>query len=119
MIWLMMGVPVSGGSIPPLAIPQAALEGDLPLGLGWRRSFGLALGLLFFLRGRGLPGIRQEGQRHLLDLRLDLEDADLDLLAGLDDIRHAPHPGWGQLGDVDESLDAGLELDEGAEVHDL
>ena len=67
---------------------------------------------------RGLPGVGQERERDLLDLRLDLEDADLDLLVGLDDVGDAAHPGRRELRDVDQSLDAGLELDERAEVHE-
>ena len=44
--------------------------------------------------------------------------ADLDFLLGLDEVGDATHAGRREFRDVDESLDAGLELDEGAEVHE-
>src|SRR5262249_28661158 len=51
---------------------------------------------------------------------VDGEDLHLDLVAGGDDLAGVVDaPGPGHLGDVDEALDAGFELDEGAVAHDV
>src|ERR1700733_6706467 len=51
---------------------------------------------------------------------VDLEHLNLDLLAGRDDLAGVDVLlGPGHFGDVDEALDAGLELDEGAVVGDV
>ena len=52
-------------------------------------------------------------------LLVDLEDLHPDLVAGRDDLARALDVVLGKLGDVDEALDAGHDLDEGAEGDDL
>src|SRR5437016_13695292 len=73
-----------------------------------------------------LPGIRLgllESERHAAVGRVDVEHLDLDLLAHLEHLGGMRHPlGPRHLGDVAQSLDAPLDLDEGAvvgEAHDL
>src|SRR5205085_3391948 len=75
------------------------------------------------LLGKGFPRVRH----HLLQaeadaplLRVDIEHHDLDLLAGRDDLAGV-HVllGPAHLGDVDQTLDAGLQFDEGAVVGDV
>ena len=52
-------------------------------------------------------------------LLVDLEDPHPGLLTGLDDLARGLDVVLGKLGDVDEALDAGDDLDEGAEGDDL
>jgi hypothetical protein len=58
-------------------------------------------------------------QRQAAALRVDLQDLDLHLVAGLDDLARVLHVLLGELGDVHEALDALEDLDEGAERDDL
>ena len=58
-------------------------------------------------------------QRQPAALGVDLEDADLDVVARLDDLARVLDVVVGQLGDVHEALDAVEDLDEGAEGDDL
>ena len=71
----------------------------------------------------GLPGIAEallEAERDAALLGIDLEHHHLDLLAGRDDLAGMDVLlGPAHLGDVDQALDAGLELDEGAVVGDV
>ena len=70
-----------------------------------------------------LPGIAQallEAERDAALVRIDLEHHHLDLLAGRDDLaRMDVLLGPAHLGDVDQTLDARLELDERAVVGDV
>ena len=67
------------------------------------------LALLDALQGQGEPSA----------IAVDLEDADVDGLALGDDLARVLDVMGGELGDVHEALDAGEDLDEGAEGHDL
>src|SRR5262249_6335108 len=59
-------------------------------------------------------------QRDLLLLLVDVQDLYLDLVADLHQLAGVVDAlGPAHLGDVDEALDAGLELDEGAVAHDV
>ena len=83
------------------------------------------------LGGAGLRGLEGVAERHAaladaLDregdapaLLVDLEDLDPDGLARLDDLARGLDVMLGELGDVDEALDAGDDLDERAEGDDL
>src|SRR3954454_8281989 len=70
--------------------------------------------------GERLPRVflrRLERQRDPLAVHVDVEDLDGDLLADLDDLARVVDVLPGQLGDVDQAVDA-TEVDEGAEVDD-
>src|SRR5262249_18742396 len=99
-----------------LAIAQAALERHLALRLGGRRRLVLRVFRLVVGEAR-LARVGQQRERDLPHVRLDLEDADLDLLARLGEVGDSAYPRRRQLRDVDEALDARLELDEGTEFH--
>ena len=60
-----------------------------------------------------------DAQREPAALLVDLEDLHPDLVAGLDDLARVLDVVLGELGDVDEALDAGEDLDERAEGDDL
>src|SRR6185312_9965064 len=60
---------------------------------------------------------RLEGQRDPLAVQVDVEDLDLDLLAHLDDLGGVVDVLPGELGDVDQTVDA-AEVDERTEVDD-
>ena len=60
-----------------------------------------------------------DAQREAAAGVVDLEDLDLELVAGTNDLGGALDVVLGELGDVDEALDAGQDLDEGAEGDDL
>src|SRR5512138_42131 len=62
---------------------------------------------------------RLDRERDLALLQVHVDDLDLDLVPLLHDVAGVLDPLVLHLGDVDEPLDAGLELDEGAEVGDL
>src|SRR5580704_6465163 len=72
---------------------------------------------------KSLPWVLQrllEAKRDAALGGIDLEHLDLDLLAGRDDLAGVDVLlGPGHFGNVDEALDAGLELDEGAIVGDV
>src|SRR5262249_62169617 len=75
---------------------------------------------------RRLRAFRFAGRRRLLAAQADLavggvyaQDADLDLVADLDDLLGALDPGVGQLRDVQQPLQARLQLEEDAEVGEL
>ena len=71
-------------------------------------------------RGRRLvAGHALDAQRQAAALGVDLEDLDLHVVAGLDDLARVLDVVVGQLGDVHEALDAVHDLDERAEGHDL
>ena len=87
-------------------------------------------GLAFDLGLAGLLGERTQrldavavdaldAQAQAPALRVDLDDLDLHLLANRDDLIRALDVAVGQLADVHEALDAGIDLDEGAEGDDL
>ena len=94
------------------------MSGTLRLGLGGRRGL-VRLVLFSSAAAAALRGSGSSESDDPLDLGLDLEDAHLDFLGGLDDIGDPAHARRRELGDVDQALDARLELDERAEVHDL
>src|SRR5262245_52240108 len=62
---------------------------------------------------------RLHRQRDLTVLRVDVDDLDVDRLALAHDVARVLHALVLELGDVDQTLDARLDLDEGAEVGDL
>src|SRR5512137_1211728 len=66
-----------------------------------------------------VAGERLDGQGHLSLVRVDVDDLDLHLLAFLDHVVRVLDPLVAHLGDVNQALDAGLDLHEGAEVGDL
>src|SRR5690606_21255314 len=78
---------------------------------GIRVGDGLLLGLR--LLGQGRP----DAEANAAGARVQVDDLDLNLLAGLDDLRGVFHPPVGQLGDMDQALDAVLQLNEGPKVH--
>src|SRR4051794_7083413 len=91
---------------------------------------GLALGGLVDRLDRAGPVAAQlarqdlaldalDAQRQPPALGVDLEDLDLDLVIGRDDLARVLHVMRGQLGDVHEALDAVEDLDERAERDDL
>src|SRR5450432_2232459 len=65
------------------------------------------------------PGGAPKGQANLSLGRVDVDDLGLQDLAWLDELLGVLDPILGELGDVDQALDAPLDLDEGAEVQDL
>ena len=69
----------------------------------------------------GMPALADalDRERDAAALLVDLEDLHPDLLARLDDLAGGLDVVLGELGDVDEALDAGDDLDEGAEGDDL
>src|SRR5699024_7521063 len=70
--------------------------------------------------GEVLPGVllrRLERQRDALAVHVDVQDLDGDLVADLDDLGGVVDVLPGQLGDVDQAVDA-TEVDEGTEVDD-
>ncbi len=69
--------------------------------------------------GRLVAGHALDAQRQAAALGVDLQDLDLDVLAGLDDLTRVLHVVVGQLGDVHQALDAVHDLDERAEGDDL
>src|SRR5271157_757204 len=112
------GARSSGSEQRLVLVSQPSLERNLAfrLGGGW----GLDVFLIVFFRGGCFLALgRQEGEGDPLQVRLDLEDPDFDLLACLDDVDDAADAGGRKLGDVDQTLDAGLELDEGSKFHQL
>src|SRR5689334_1823950 len=60
-----------------------------------------------------------QGQRQTAAVGVDLDDLDLDVLALLHDLARVLDVVLGQLGDVDQALDPGNDLGEGAERDDL
>src|SRR6185312_14687554 len=60
-----------------------------------------------------------QGQRQAAAIGVDLDDLDLDLFALLHDLARILDVVLGQLGDVDQALDPGHDLGEGAERDDL
>src|SRR3982751_6695678 len=93
-----------------LAAFQAALEA---LGLGAFGADGLTL-LLFLGPHRAL-----EREADLALVAVDAEDLDVDLLPDLDDVLGLLDLLVGDLADVQQAFEAGLELDEHSEVGDL
>ena len=86
--------------------PSPPFKGILRTGSGARRLLGvIRLVFLFFGRHRSLRS-GQERQGDPPFVRLDLENPDLDFLAGFDDIGD-PRPCRRQLGDVNRPLDSG------------
>ena len=80
----------------------------------------LPAGWLSWKASQGLPQALLEAERDAALVRIDLEHHHLDLLAGRDDLAGMDVLlGPAHLGDVDQALDAGLELDEGAVVGDV
>ena len=79
-------------------------------------------------RGAGAVGVEDrlprvllrllEAERDALAVAVDVEDLDLDRLADLEDLGRMVDVAPGDLGDVDQAVDA-LEVDEGAEVDDV
>ena len=94
--------------------PRPPLSGIFGSGRGGTGRLVFHLFHLLGDRGGG-QGDHREGD--LLLFGIDLEDPDLDQLLGFDDVDDPTDPAGRQLGDVDQPLDAGFELDEGAEVH--
>ena len=84
------------------------------------RAGGRGFGWLFlaFLVGLGPLGLLAR-EADLALAAVDAEDLDLDLVADLDDFLGAVDLVVGQLGDVEQALEARLELDEDAEVGQL
>src|SRR5690606_20585803 len=66
----------------------------------------------------GLVGLLQ-GQRDPATLEVDVDDLDEDLVVDLDDLLRDLHVALGQLGDVDQTLDALVHADERTERHQL
>src|SRR6266702_523351 len=62
---------------------------------------------------------RLDGQRDLALVLVHVDDLHVDLVALLHHVARVLGPLLAQLGDVDQPLDAGLDLDEGAEVGEL
>ncbi len=75
------------------------------------------LAVLEHLLPRVLLGLL-ETQGDALPVAVDIEHPDLDLLADGEHLGRMVHMAPGQLGDVDEAVDA-VQVDEGAEVHDV
>src|SRR3954452_6747527 len=68
--------------------------------------------------GGGLVGLLQR-QRDPATLEVDVDDLDHDVVVDLHDLLGDLHVALGQLGDVDQALDALLDADERAEGHQL
>src|SRR3954452_11254402 len=68
--------------------------------------------------GGGLVGLLQR-QRDPATLEVDVDDLDHDVVVDLHDLLRDLHVALGQLGDVDQALDALLDADERAEGHQL
>src|SRR3984893_937257 len=102
---------------------DVAVEPEEEAELGLVLDLALDDGAGRILLDEDLPGIAHgllEAERDAALDRIDLEDLHLDLLGGRHDLAGV-HVLLGprHLGDVDEPLDAGLELDEGAVVGDV
>ena len=103
--------------------PQVAEAGDAGAGehvvaATATAGAGVAAGALA-AGGRLVAGHALDAQRQAPALGVDLQDLDLDVLAGLHDLTRVLHVVVGQLGDVHQALDAVHDLDERAEGDDL
>ena len=114
-------VPVEVGEVDHAV--DVAVEADEQAELGLVLDLALDRRADRILRGEGLPRIGErllEAERDAPLHRIDLEDHHLDLLRGGDDLAGVDVLlGPRHLGDVDQALDARLELDEGAVVGDV
>src|SRR5262249_11550383 len=106
----------------PTSLRRALLPGHLDQRAGRARPAAqlarprtLALHFLRFLRLAGEPAAESD----LAVGGVHTEDLDLDLVAGLDDVLGALDLVVGQLADVQQALQAGLQLDEDPEVGEL
>src|SRR3954466_12668327 len=100
-------------AIPPLAaelLAEHVAEGRA--GAGLLRAHVLAV-VLALVQG----GLHR--QRHLALVRVHVDDLHVQLVAFLHHVARVLHPLVAKLGDVDQALDAGLDLHEGAEVGHL
>src|SRR6185437_1672522 len=102
---------------------DVAGQADEEAELGDVLDLALELAADRVLLDEGAPRVGQgllEAEADAPLLRVDIEQHDLDLLAGRDDLA-GMHVllGPAHLRDVDETLDAGLQLDEGAVVGDV
>ena len=102
---------------------DVAVEAEEQAELGLVLDLALDHGAGRILLDEHLPRIAHgllEAERDAALDRIDFEDLHLDLLGGRDDLAGV-HVLLGprHLGDVDEALDAGLQLDEGAVVGDV
>ena len=99
---------------------DALLDLDEGAEIGQAGDRALDPGADAVLLPEGLERVRGgllEAEGDALGRRVDVEDGDDDLLARAQDLLGVDElAGPGQVGDVDEALDALLELDEGAEV---
>src|SRR5690606_6234121 len=98
---------------------DALFDADEHAVIGERADLALDDVARVVLLGEDGPGIGLElleAEGDALVLRVDVEDDGLDLLAELEDLRGVLGLGPGHLADVDEALDALLELDERAVV---
>ena len=112
----------------PVPVEIGKMDHAIDIGVEADEQTELGLVLDLALDGRadrmllreGLPRVLQrllEAERDAALGRVDLEHLHLDLLAGRDDLAGVDVLlGPGHFGDVDEPLDAGFELDEGAVV---
>src|SRR3954453_855631 len=133
---LLVGLPASlGGGVLRLPLGLLRLVARLPLaGLGVEALRVDVVARLVVLRGhavlrrvevvgdrladRALVGLLQ-GQRDAPALEVDVDDLDVDLVADVDDLLRDLYVTLGELGDVDEALDALGDPDERAERHQL
>src|SRR5665648_156260 len=82
--------------------------------------FSLVLLILVYIFVDAVLGLEAlEAERQPATLGVDLDDLDVDLLTGLQDLGRLLYVVLSQLGDVDEAFDPFLDLDERAEAHQL
>src|SRR5206468_9873571 len=99
-----------------LDLDEGTIVGEVAYGAGNDRSWGIAFG--HFVPGVGLDLLHAQGD--FLLFLVDVEDLDLDLVADGDQLAGMVDAfGPGHLADVDQALDARLQLDEGTVAHDV
>ena len=102
---------------------DTAFEADEQAELGDVLDLALDLGAGGEVLGEAVPGVGHallQAQADPALLRIDVQHHDLDLLGGGDDLAGVGVLlGPGHLRDMDQTLDAGLQLDEGAVIGDV